>query len=440
MPQTVPAETAVSANVPAPTDVSEETATATVDATPTEVATAIALADAPQPAAETAVTLPIGGLLTSAPNSVEGYSFKSPGVGVNAVPPRKQSGVAADEQSTFLILFPELRSAPAPNWLKEGVRLTYRVESANVAQKEGVKGSTGAGYAQYDLVALDKASAVTAVRFYTDLGNDTLLPSLVMRFVGLPGAGEYWLNPKVLPRAERVANDNLTVIHTPHRLGNKTYKAVRFQYTTDGAEYVWVFEEATGLLLFYRHAIGKDTDDTRQLTQITFVRQRQIKLPWRGTAPPDWAIEGAQLTYKGSYAVSIPGSPDTALPYRAVARVTQQEPRWTEFTLETKMQSAIATDRSVRATGVAQLFNGLWLPAEALDVLEDGQVLDRDPTTGAEIRVSRGNGAITLTEAGASYTTVLTYDEKDGVLLNMREETQNGVGTVRVDLALTARP
>jgi hypothetical protein len=42
-----------------------------------------------------------------------------------------------------------------------------------------------------------------------------------------------------------------------------------------------------------------------------------------------------------------------------------------------------------------------------------------------------------LTESGNSHHTILTYDENDGMLLSMLQETQNGSGTIRVELKLT---
>ncbi|MCL5999183.1 MAG: hypothetical protein M1546_24435, partial [Chloroflexi bacterium] len=191
-----------------------------------------------------------GDLFATNPTSASLLTMQYPDQGFLSEQPRKQSGTA-DEQNPFLILFPELRRATAPAWLKEGVRVTYRFESASIAQKEGAEGSSGAGFAQYDLVALDRQAAVTSVRMYTDLGTGTLLPSMVLRFVDLPGAGEYWVNPKVLQDAESVANDNLAVVRMPQKAGGKTYQSVRFVYNTEGAEYVWAFDQSTGLLLFY---------------------------------------------------------------------------------------------------------------------------------------------------------------------------------------------
>jgi hypothetical protein len=236
-----------------------------------------------------------------------------------------------------------------------------------------------------------------------------------------------------------VANDNLAVVRMSQNAGGKTYKSVRFVYKADGAEYVWVFDEASGLLLFYRHAIGGDDDRYRQLTQITLVRQRQLRLPWRAASVPDWVREGSRFTYRGTYSVLLPGAEATALPYELTAEVTRSENRWTEFQVDASLQRQ-TPNRSVRASGVLQPFDGLWLPAEALERLVDGQVLDRDPVTGTEIRVLRERGALSLAESGKGHHAVMTYDDRGGILTGLKEQIRNGAGTIQVDVALAKKP
>ncbi|MCL5996889.1 MAG: hypothetical protein M1546_12665, partial [Chloroflexi bacterium] len=233
------------------------------------------------------------------------------------------------------------------------------------------------------------------------------------------------------------ANDNLAVVRMPQKAGGKTYQSVRFVYNTEGAEYVWAFDQSTGLLLFYRHAIGDDDDTHKQLTQITFVKQRQLKVPWRATAAPEWASEGSRMEYKGTYTLLLPGTNATSLPYTLTARVIRSEGRWTEFQVDAALQQQVP-NKSVRASGVAQLFDGLWLPAEAIKKLKNGQVLDRDAVTGTEISVSRGRNTVSLTETGESHRVVLTYGG-DGVLTGIRQETQNGIATIQIELALVKR-
>lgn len=348
----------------------------------------------------------------------------------------QEAGVPEASLSPFVQLFPELRRMPAPAWLQEGYRVTYRVQSASVAQARGAEGSGGAGYVQYDLVALDGRSAVATAKFYLDDGRGNVTPNLVNAMYGIPAAGDYWLNPAILPGAERVASDQLTVVRMPTTVAGRRYQAVRFQYATEGAEYVWMFDEETGLLLFYRHAIGTEFSTHRQLADVTLVGARQLNLPWRGRSSPAWATVGTGLRYEGSYTVSIPGSPPTALPYAVTVKITRVRPRWTAYTLTDYLYGR-QNSSTERVTGVSQVFDGLWLPREALRTGRLRPWVDRDPITGAELRLARApSGALVLSESGPTFKTTLTYDRRDGTLLSVAQETQVGLATTVVDLRL----
>jgi hypothetical protein len=60
-------------------------------------------------------------------------------------------------------------------------------------------------------------------------------------------------------------------------------------------------------------------------------------------------------------------------------------------------------------------------------------LLDRDPVTGAELFWQRGAGrTIVLTERGATYETVLTYDGATGALLSIQQFQQGLTGATRI--------
>ncbi len=366
------------------------------------------------------------------------FTLQYPKDGFLKTPARKQIGTAATAQNPFLAIFPELRSMPAPAWLKEGMRVTYHVLSANVAQKEGKDGSGGEGYSQYDLVALEDGAAVSASSLFSVL-DGAIMPTMVTRYVGLPGVGEYWINPAVLEDAQRVANDDLAVYHMPYELGNKTYDATRFEYKQDDAEYVWVFDNESGLMLFYRHNLGTDASDYRQMASATLVQQRQLKLPWRPGAKatiPAWAKKGTQLNYDGTYSLLMSDGPTTPLALNVVAKIVERNKRWLDWQLKSTIQYQ-TPNTAVRAAGMVQPFDAYWLPAEAIKSLKNGQVIDRDPVTGAKITASRGQGVVSLTESNSSFTSVITYDAQTGMLVSAQQDSSAGVGTIRIQLQLT---
>ena len=110
------------------------------------------------------------------------------------------------------------------------MRLTYYVQSASITFEEDADGSGGAGYLHHDIVALDNKTAVVASAFYLDAGHGEMTPSFAYGATTLPGVSDNWLNPTVLADAERVANEDLAVVHMPTTVAGVDYQAVRFEY------------------------------------------------------------------------------------------------------------------------------------------------------------------------------------------------------------------
>ena len=340
-------------------------------------------------------------------------------------------------RNPLLQMLPALRESPGPAWLQEGFRVTYRVQTASIAQAADEEGSAGAGFIQYDLVALDAGQVVCSMKFYLDIGNGLLIPSLVAPAFGAYGAGDFWVDPESLKDAEGLASDELTVARMSTNIGDSSYNAVRFEYRKEDAEYVWMFDEASGLLLFYRHAIGGEDATHRQLADMTLARQRQLDLPWQGGSLPDWVRDGNRLRYQGAYSVWTMGSPAASLPYSVSVEVKRTATRWSEHQISDRL-SGQAGSVTTRVTGLSQLSDAIWLPAEAIDALLRSRTLDHDPVTGAETTVSQGPGeTLTLTESGAAYETALTYDTRNGMLVAMAQQTQTGIASIIIELQLT---
>jgi len=349
-----------------------------------------------------------------------------------------QEGIAPSGNH-FLLLFPELREAPGPAWLREGDRVTYYTQNATVNLDPDEDGASGAGYLQYDLVALDDRIALSSLKYYLDVGNGNLTPSFVLAANGIPGAGDYWLSPKVLKKAERVADDQLLVARMPLEVAGRTFQAVRFEYHADQAMYVWMFDEASGLLLFYRHAIGADGAPHQQLADMRLAGFRQLQIPWQAGAAPDWSRAGSRMRYEGTWSAGITGSTEYPLGFAALSEVTAAGRRWSQARVSSELAGQLQGS-SERVTGSAQIFDGYWLPSQALAAAEDGKILDQDPVTGATIRVSRDNaGRLTLEESGQAYRTSLTYDTADGALIAVEQSWQTGIATNRVHLDLVSR-
>jgi hypothetical protein len=347
------------------------------------------------------------------------------------------NGLRLDEsQLPFLALFPELHDAPAPDWLQTGARVTYRLASATIPQVQGQTSTSGAGYVQYDLVALDSGLAVATSKLYLDSSDGAgVLPSLVFPVLGLPGVGEFWLNPQPLVNAEQVATAELSVARMDQSFAGDNYHALRFEYTHGNAQYAWMFDTDTGVLLFYSWSIGGDADPNRQLGQMTLAARRQLALPWQAGSLPAWVAQTRSLHYSGSYATTVSGAATVSLPGSAEVTLQDHFAHWNAYSLSASIQGQ-APSTAERLTGGDEIFDGLWLPPEALAALQDGQTLDTDGVTGAVIAVARDQNTVTLTESGRLYQTSLTYDGSDGRLLESMQQEQIGLATTVTTLKL----
>jgi hypothetical protein len=124
-----------------------------------------------------------------------------------------------------------------------------------------------------------REAAVSSVKFYLSQGDGSATPAFVLPSLGLPGVGDYWLSPGVLLDAEDVANGELIVLHMPTEVAGQTHNAVRFEYRPAGAVYVWMFDADSGVLLFYRHAIGEEGAAQMQVADLTLVARRRCRSP-----------------------------------------------------------------------------------------------------------------------------------------------------------------
>lgn len=342
--------------------------------------------------------------------------------------------VPSGDAARFVQLFPELRTLPAPDWLAEGVRFTYALQSANVNAAAGA-GFAG-GYLQHTVVAVDTKSVAVMSQFYLENTNGALTPAPSAPTLALPAAGDLWLNPAVLVNAERVAHDELIVVRNQRtdEAGN-AHDTVRFQSTRATMEEVWEFDEQSGVLIFFRMRYG-DPEEPTQLAQMLLVNQRQLRLPWQGSRIPTWVKVSNKLQYTGRFTSLIADGTTTTLPYDLSVVTVQRDKRWSIAHLAA-FSNGVSAGEQVTISGVGQLFGGLWLPREALRANPTRTRLDREPVTGAEITWQRGaDRAIILTERGDAFETVLVYDSRSGVLLAYQQTIHLPVVTTTVALAI----
>lgn len=339
----------------------------------------------------------------------------------------------------LLQLRPELATIGAPDWLSEGTRVIYQAMSATLTADPNDTGSSGAGLLQYDLVALDAGSAVSSVKFLLDAGTGGYTPSLVLYSLGVPGSGEYWVHPDGLRDAESLAGDELVVARLPTEIGDTTYNAVRFEYRPENALYVWMFDEESGLLLFYRHDIRLNSG-AQQLSSMSLVSVRRLDVPWAGAEAPEWARTGTTFAYSGAYTPIISGVGPTPLAYSAQFRVRLASEHWWLCDVS-QTTAGTSGSQSQRLSGASQLADALWIPPEGLQAMQRGQVLDSDPTTGIELVVTQtGRDTVVLSETGALHQATLVYDAREGILLASEFESYTPLVTTNISLELVQWP
>ena len=397
--------------------------------TPVAATPAVATSAAP------AATLGLGGQPPQDTPAPAGHFSVGPAALSFLAAAQPSGGVRLDDNRLpFLQLFPQFRDAPAPDWLAAGTRVTYRVQSATIPQVQGQTSASGAGYVQYDLVALETDLAVATAKLYLDTSDGAaVLPSLIFPVLGRPGVGEFWLNPDALVNAEQTATAELSVTRLDQTIGPDKYHAVRFQYAHGNAQYVWMFDADSGLLLFFSWSIGGDADPNHQLGQVTLAARRQLALPWQRGRLPGWVAHARRLHYSGSYATAVSGASSVSLPAAATVIIQSTFDRWNGYSLSTAIQGQ-ASGTVEALTGGDQAFDGLWLSPEALAALPNGQTLDTDPVTGAVLTVARAAATVTLTETGQRYQTRLIYAADDGRLLETLQQQQIGLATITTDL------
>jgi len=318
-------------------------------------------------------------------------------------PPAQDSALAS-----FIALFPELGALPAPSWVQPGWRVTYYDSSASIAQIADEEGSAGAGLTQYDVVARERRTIPLVIKLYLDKGDGTFQASFTTGAAAPAGAGEFWINPIALRRADDLDLPDLQVTRVPYEVAGETFDAVRFDYVTDESESAWVFDSKTGLLLFSRSSVEGVSHD--QLANRTLVGMRELDIPWEAGSPPRGLSVGDEIEFGGAQSSGFVGEPATlALPLAATIDVVRARSSWTMYRTESFLNN-LSQGAATQITGGLQLFDAYWLPASALEADPPDPVIDRDPYTGAEIAYSRRGSRVTLTETGSGYEYVLVYD------------------------------
>lgn len=321
--------------------------------------------------------------------------------GGQAPPGMQQPGGAPNPLAAFA-------NAPAPAWVKEGVRLTYKAAAA----QQGM-GGNGAGLVTVDIVSVANGEVGLDVRVYADpTGQGALSIATVAGVVQPASVGEYWISPQALQRAAQQPVPGINVQQGQMQANGKntTVFVVDSQQMGKG-----VYDAQSGILI---------TSQSAQATQ-DLVEMRQRKLPWVEGRPPSWLAKTKQLTYSGQMMMNQPGMPPQG------GSITARYDILGAGANMLAMKRSIVFDQggmqqpgpeAIMVSGASQTM-GLWVPPLALRQLRQGQLLDEDKSTGARLSVSQvgkmpyGRNAATIVEESPSFVMYADYELETGILL-----------------------
>ena len=358
-------------------------------------------------------------------------------------------------------VLPELKTVPAPDSIRAGLRLSYSSSVASVPpsfltiwpDENGLvtPSASGHGYTQVDVVGLTPQVAglnVTAWQFHLYTGPLVPVAGGQAGLVCHAGGGDWWVHPQVLAKVRDVSESGLTILRMPQRIGTTTHSVLRIQRETEKARHALSYDLSTGYLV-YRASTVQSGDNTLA-TQMFFAGTRQLALPWAGETLPAWVARGQRLRYEGTQAVTVWGSGRYSLPLSAEVEIVERSGPWCVFdqtvTLGGGGVGPDTINKATLVTGVDHL-SGLCLPVAGLLRLEAGQTIDVDPVTEARVevnwkgRLESGHPGVTFRLSGSVFWSETTFDAVTGAAVALRaHDGSSSLYTAETEVFLVVQP
>lgn len=372
--------------------------------------------------------------------------------------------------------FPSVAGGPAPDWVQPGLRLTYYGEGASIRtsyytyvedpegewedpithkryrQTEESEMPTAAGraFTQTDVIAVDGDDVIlgtTMVGIDLEDGSLSLIPLWGDRYAGAAVDGG-WIHPDILARIASGGTPELRVLRGPYQLGTTTVDAVAFMTKADGTYASTVFDRETGAeVAFTGRAKGPGspvhgpTDNPEGNVIVAWARLVNVRMrdvPGIGEALPEWVERGTSLHYTGTLTITNPFDAygfEASYPVEVTVTIDDAGADWATFQGTTSVDYRNGFVDTSRSTGAVGAVGQYWYTPDALARLEDGQVLDDDPVTGALLTVEAVEpDGVTLRTEMNGVTVTATYDPGSGAMTTMTLE-QGGYATTRIELA-----
>ncbi len=405
------------------------------------------------------------------------------GVILSIAAPRASSQVlpgTVPDPGSMLPLVPQAAQAGPPACIKPGTRLVYFGASASVRgersqlvlnangqwenkatgerwEEQEVVGGSGAGYSTFQVGYVDRDVTLLTCRLY--LLDTTTRKSMLTSETGSAtnsGCGlDLWIHPEALKKLQDMNANGVRIMRMPYAVNNHRYNAIRLQTESDKGYSAYVYDLETGLMVFHGSSTqGADVLTAplnggglagvgRGSTQLVTGWLMEIKdapLPWANAPAPAWVAKVREFEYRGVQYTVMGGMPPMNLPMTSQVKVTARGPGWLRGERATVTPSINGMppmqDTQGIACGMAN-FGGLWIGPEGLTKLQRGQILDRNEITQTIQSVADiGPRQVTITEAGPSHRSDLTYDTTSGMLIGINASKQVGLATTGVRATL----
>ena len=415
------------------------------------------------------------------PPPPNGRSPFDPGLPVNP----GQPVVSGQPASTGQPVVPGQPVAGAPDWIRPGVRLTWYVAGASVAQSrfawveepctgnnwsdpktgkcyrrtdeaggEGQPGASGDGLSQIDVVAIDGQNAVLLSNLYTFFRqNNTLIwAPLGGSSVNASSVDGAWIHPGQLAQIAQTGFGDLMILRGRYQLGATVYDAISFVSGLGTSGYSsYSYDLLSGLLLSATastggvtsplHAPGEDPPvGNTQLTIARFAGFRQRSQPGIGGATPDWVAGTSQMTFQGTYNFTNPVDPTSGNfthPMQVNVSFATRGAGWLTYTAQSNVPAIGLTSQ---AQGIAGPTGPYWYDPQALSQMTVGQVLDQDQLTGETVSVvsigqgGSGQPVVVIDSVLPGNAMRSTYEQSSGMLLAFDLQQASAGTTISVQL------
>jgi hypothetical protein len=368
----------------------------------------------------------------------------------------------------FSSVIPVLKQLPAPDWVKEGTRMSYYSATANIPsvnekfildeegdwvgqttgkryRREEVFGAAGHGVTQVDVLSVEGGLAALKINswLYSSY-TGPLVPINQGAYIGLAAGGDWYINPAALANLQERRGGGVAILKMPYTVNGVTYNAIRIQQESDKSSFAHIYDLQDGkLLATYNSATSAEGTI---FAYATFLGVRQMDLPWLGQNLPQWLQKGTVLQYDGtkSYEAKLARYAfPTAVSLEM--RITDIGQRYYSYSQTGSMSASGFPSQYGQESHIGGIGQpgGLVLPPAALATLQKGQVIDTDPVTGITVLVkdigqdAAGRNIAILMAANQAYSAEATYDLDTGATIALSDSTLGADANEYTDLKLT---